>query len=543
MFRKNGYKIPFPNASESKDTSTAPSRHHSPPRSFGSRLAILLTITFVTALAITGGAFLFLRSFIRDSAAEHAYQAQEKEKSFRFLESLCTSQFHLANLLNLENPGKMEAAVANCNALMKQVRANASAINCNDPTLASQLETLAETNQKLIAELMLGNRAAANEIEIDHIAPAQTAILAAIRKHNDHLKTKIEEHYAQVSSEKQRLVAIGIGVAISFLAIIALCGMYLHWTIARELRQFSAILHRSSNDVDSAVEELGHVSKSLHEATSDTAGALRVSALTLDDLGHVSTANRERAESAKSIAALSLEAADAGSISMQELNASMQEFQRSSSEVEKIVNTIDEIAFQTNLLALNAAVEAARAGEAGAGFAVVADEVRRLAQHAATAAQETTQKINETSRSSHQSISLCKKVAEELGEIATRASEVDRLVAQIASTSKDQAAGISQLGEVMNNIDATTQNNANLSSECAHAVTHLASRIDDLHWLTRTARVFSGSHVDEEDETPPATGHTEPSQSSQQKQQPAPPSKPIPHLPEPALATPGFEEF
>ncbi len=49
---------------------------------------------------------------------------------------------------------------------------------------------------------------------------------------------------------------------------------------------------------------------------------------------------------------------------------------------------ISAIADQTNLLALNAAIEAARAGDAGRGFAVVAGEIRKLAQDAASAAQD-----------------------------------------------------------------------------------------------------------------------------------------------------------
>lgn len=52
------------------------------------------------------------------------------------------------------------------------------------------------------------------------------------------------------------------------------------------------------------------------------------------------------------------------------------------------VGAISTIADQTNLLALNAAIEAARAGNAGRGFAVVAGEIRKLAQDAASAAQD-----------------------------------------------------------------------------------------------------------------------------------------------------------
>uniref|UniRef100_A0A7C4EIJ6 Methyl-accepting transducer domain-containing protein n=1 Tax=Fundidesulfovibrio putealis TaxID=270496 RepID=A0A7C4EIJ6_9BACT len=57
-------------------------------------------------------------------------------------------------------------------------------------------------------------------------------------------------------------------------------------------------------------------------------------------------------------------------------------------QAQSLVAGMAAIAEQTNLLSLNASIEAEKAGEHGRGFAVVAREVRRLADTAATQAED-----------------------------------------------------------------------------------------------------------------------------------------------------------
>jgi methyl-accepting chemotaxis protein len=165
---------------------------------------------------------------------------------------------------------------------------------------------------------------------------------------------------------------------------------------------------------------------------------------------------------------------------MQAMSTAMQTIKSSSDEVAKIIKTIDEIAFQTNILALNAAVEAARAGEAGMGFAVVADEVRNLAQRSAQAAKETAAKIEGAISSTTQGVGISSKVGEALDVIVNRVRQVDELVAEVASASKEQTAGITQINAAVGQMDKVTQSNAASAEECAAAAEELNAQAESM---------------------------------------------------------------
>jgi methyl-accepting chemotaxis protein len=158
---------------------------------------------------------------------------------------------------------------------------------------------------------------------------------------------------------------------------------------------------------------------------------------------------------------------------MQAMNTAMEAIKVSSDDIAKIIKTIDEIAFQTNILALNAAVEAARAGEAGMGFAVVADEVRNLAQRSAQAAKETAGKIEGAIAKTGQGVDISSKVAKTLNEIVTKARQVDELVAEVASASREQTQGITQINTAVGQMDKVTQSNAANAEESAAAAEEL----------------------------------------------------------------------
>jgi methyl-accepting chemotaxis protein len=161
---------------------------------------------------------------------------------------------------------------------------------------------------------------------------------------------------------------------------------------------------------------------------------------------------------------------------MRAMNQAMEAIKVSSDDIAKIIKTIDEIAFQTNILALNAAVEAARAGEAGMGFAVVADEVRNLAQRSAQAAKETANKIEGAIGKTALGVDISSKVAQALNEIVAKARQVDELASEVASASRQQTQGITQINTAVGQMDKVTQSNAASAEESAAAAEELNSQ-------------------------------------------------------------------
>jgi methyl-accepting chemotaxis protein len=165
----------------------------------------------------------------------------------------------------------------------------------------------------------------------------------------------------------------------------------------------------------------------------------------------------------------------------------MKGINEASRKIADIISVIDGIAFQTNILALNAAVEAARAGEQGRGFAVVASEVRSLAGRSAEAAKEIKQLISTSVQRVEQGTALVDRAGSTMAEVVGAIRKVTDIVGEISAASSDQSAGVSQIGEAVNEMDQVTQQNAALVEQMAAAASGLKSQAAE---LVRVVAVF-----------------------------------------------------
>lgn len=330
------------------------------------------------------------------------------------------------------------------------------------------------------------------------------AALTALNRNND-------EHSEADTTGIQSAVRISeVGILIG-LVVAILVAIGVAWLIVRSTRKvlisISSSLNDGSHQVASAAGQVSISSQTLAEGASEQAASLEETSSSLEQLASMTRRNAENAERSNHLAREARSAAEKGSLDMQAMSEAMGAIKGSSDDIAKIIKTIDEIAFQTNILALNAAVEAARAGEAGMGFAVVADEVRNLAQRSAQAAKETSAKIEGAINRTAHGVEISTKVAAALNEIVTKARQVDELVAEVASASREQTQGITQINSAVGQMDKVTQPNAANAEESASAAEELHAQAQTMKSaVTELLKLVSGTHETIENETanPPA---------------------------------------
>jgi methyl-accepting chemotaxis protein len=235
----------------------------------------------------------------------------------------------------------------------------------------------------------------------------------------------------------------------------------------------SGALQSGTSEISHAAQDLSSRTERQAATLEETAAALEQITVTVNKTASGVSHAREAVATAKSDAERSGEVVSKATEAMNAIEAS-------SRQVFQITSVIDEIAFQTNLLALNAGVEAARAGDAGKGFAVVASEVRALAQRSAEAAKEIKSLISASSEQVEQGVALVGQTGDALARIVTQVIEINRVVAEIAASSQEQATSLAAVNKAVNEMDQVTQQNAAMVEESTAASLSLAEEAGHL---------------------------------------------------------------
>nr|MCU0956755.1 methyl-accepting chemotaxis protein [Hydrogenophaga sp.] len=253
--------------------------------------------------------------------------------------------------------------------------------------------------------------------------------------------------------------------------------------LARALNQLNVNLQAVVSDVRHEVEgvqvasgEIAAGNQDLSARTESQASSLEETAASMEELSSTVEHSANAAREAANLSDRASQVAREGNEAMHKVVQTMDEIHKSSSRIGEIIQVIDGISFQTNILALNAAVEAARAGEQGRGFAVVAGEVRNLAQRTQTAAKEIKVLIDDSASKVSQGSELVHGTGRTMGQVVTAVEQVNSLISDITSATREQSVGLSQINQAVGQLDSVTQQNSAMVEQLAAAASSLQTQ-------------------------------------------------------------------
>lgn len=344
------------------------------------------------------------------------------------------------------------------------------------------MQGLAKLSDQLVKE---------NEIKVANFYDKDNKPIIKAKEINPSFKTVREKILGQdnstiafielaYSTEEIDKIIVSTYWSVFIIALIAqiLLTFGTYWFVGRSSKRIEGTLDQLRETALQAGDSsniMMRISNEIQTRGSGQTAAVEETSATLHQITSIVNLNAESSKHALKEAQDSFKSAQEGEKEISSLYKAMLDISDSAKRIEDVTQVVDDIAFQINLLALNAAVEAARAGEQGKGFAVVADAVRSLAQRSATAAKD----INALIKESVHKIDNGNKIVESnrvvLTNLLSSAERVKDINSEIADSSKEQAAGISQISQAMSEIDTR----ANETAKSSEAATVQAQRLSE----------------------------------------------------------------
>ena len=284
-------------------------------------------------------------------------------------------------------------------------------------------------------------------------------------------------------------------------------------TVARTMSDLSFSIEETSSAIikmSSAIRQIAENVDALSSAAGDTSAT---TAQISQSVKEVESAARESASLAEAVAS---EAQDVGMKAIEKTVEGMGRIESNARRSAEVVNrlgqraesigsiltVIEEITDQTSLLALNAAILAAQAGDQGKGFSVVAAEIRELADRTAASTHEISTliaSVQEEAREAVETMHQGNTIVEEGVRVAGNARDALKKILERAGTSRDmsrsisraaaeQAAGIRQVSEAVQQIDTMAHQFALATNEQKTGSEQINRAAEKMREITRAVK-------------------------------------------------------
>ncbi len=340
----------------------------------------------------------------------------------------------------------------------------------------SMTSAFAQCDETLAATITLGEtdpQSALSEISSKVVVLASQ--LAGVT--SSYLESKQAQELAGMTSLKRIDRAIMFGM-IGAVALAILLGVVLAWRISRAVTKQ---LRGASASISTSAAQLLAVSSQVAAGAAQTAASTNETTATVEEVKQTALLAQEKASELAGRSQNLVQTAEAGRATVEDTIARIEMMQSQmdlvvetitrlsdqTQAVGDIIATVNDLAEQSNLLSVNASIEAAKAGEQGKGFTVVAQEVKSLAEQSKQAVSHVRSILNEiqsagrmaaqAAQEGREAVEAGRDQSRESGEaidkLAQGTSEAAQSAVQISASSRQQLAGMEQIGQAISTIN------------------------------------------------------------------------------------------